>query len=129
MHASVTNIMNKLLTVRVPILYHNLVAMARLTCIALICLSPLVSDLRFICGLRQECILLRLIHVARLTCIALFCLSPIVSDLRFICGLCDLREKGVLILLNLQACLCKSDELAQSVSVVLLLLYLQARLR
>jgi hypothetical protein len=97
--------------------------MAWLSCIAMICLSPVVSGL---CGLRQERVLLHLVHVPRLTCIALICLSPAVSGLRFICGL---REEHVLILLRLQARLCLSDELAQSASVVLSLLRLQARLR
>jgi len=74
---------------------------ARLTCIALICLSPIVSGLHFNCGLRQEHVLLHLVYVARLTCIALICLSLVVCDLRFICGLYGLREERVLILLPL----------------------------
>ena len=45
------NILSKQLIIRVPVLYHNLVAVARLTCIALTCLSPVVSGLRFIYGL------------------------------------------------------------------------------
>jgi hypothetical protein len=63
--------------------------------------------------------------VARLTCIALISLSPVVSGLRFICSL---KEEHDLILLRLEACICYSDELALSTSVVLILLYLQARL-
>ena len=102
--------------------------MARLTCIALIRLSPVVSGLRFICGLRQERVLLHVIHVPRLTCIALISLSPIVSSLRFIFGLYGLREECILILLRLQARLCLSDELAQSANVILSLLRLKARL-
>ena len=102
----VRNILSKQLIVLVSILYHNLVVVARLTCIALICLSPIVCDLRFIYGLRQERILLHLVHVARLTCIALIYLSPVVSGLRFIYGLCGLREERVLILLHLHARLC-----------------------
>ena len=78
--------------------------MARLTYIALIYLSPIVSNLRFICGLRQERVLLHLVHVARLTCIVLICLSPIVSGLHFIYDLYGLREERVL--LRLQARLC-----------------------
>ena len=70
---SVRNILSKQLIVRVPILYHNLIVVAGLTCILLISLSPLVSSLHFIYGLSQERILLRLVHVARLTCIALIC--------------------------------------------------------
>ena len=101
---SVRNILSKQLIVRVSILYHNLVAMARLTCIALICLSPVVSGIHFIYGLRQERILLHLVHVARLTCIALIYLLPIVSSLRFICDLYGLREERVL--LCLQALIC-----------------------
>ena len=106
---SVKNILSKQLIIRVPILYHNLVVVARLTCIALICLSPVVSCLRFtcgLCGLSQERVLLHLAHVARLTCIALICLSPVVSGLRFICGLYGLSEERVVILLRLQAHLC-----------------------
>jgi hypothetical protein len=67
----------------------------------LFCLSPVVSSLCFVCGLRQERVLLRLIHMARLTCIVLICLLPVVSGLRFIYGLCSLREERVL--LRLQA--------------------------
>jgi hypothetical protein len=74
---------------------------ARVTCIALIYLSLVVSGLRFICGLRQEHVLLHLVHVSRLTCIALICMSLVVSDLYFICGLFDFREEHVLILLLL----------------------------
>ena len=103
---SVRNILSKQLIVRVPILYHNPVAVARVTYIALICLSPIVSGLRFIYGLRQERDLFLLIYVARLTCIALICLSPIVSGLRFIYGLCGLREERFLILFHLETCLC-----------------------
>jgi hypothetical protein len=62
--------------------------------------------------------------VARLTCIALFYLSPVVSALCFVYGLCGLREKGVLILLHLQAHLYKSDEIAQPSSVILILIAL-----
>ena len=54
---SVRNIPSKQLIVRVPIINHNPVAMARLTYIALICLLPIVSGLRFIyglCGLSEE---------------------------------------------------------------------------
>ena len=98
--------MSNQLVVRVSILYHNLVVVARLTYIALIYLSPIVSDLCFICDRRQARVLLYLVHVARLTCIALIYLSPVVSGLRFIYGLCGLREERVLILLCLQACLC-----------------------
>ena len=78
--------------------------MARLTSIALIYLSPVVSCLRFtysLYGLSQECVLLHLAHVARLTCIALICLSPVVSGLRFIYGRCGLSEERVVILLRL----------------------------
>ena len=110
---SVRNILSKQLVVIVPILYHNLVAVARLTCIALICLSPVVSGLRFIyglCGLRQEHILLHLAHVVRLTYIALIYMSPIVSGLRFICSLCGLREERILLRLQIRICL--SDELS-----------------
>ena len=99
--SSVRNILSKHLIVRVLILYHNLVDVARLTYIALFCLSPIVSGLCFIYNLRQEHVLLRLVHVARLTSIALIGLSPIVSGLRFICGLCGMREERVLILLRL----------------------------
>ena len=77
-----------------------------LTCIALTYVSPVVSCLRFTCGLydlSQERVLLRLAHVARLTCIALICLSPVVSGLRFIYDLCGLSEERVVILLRLQA--------------------------
>ena len=121
--------MSKQLVVRVLVLYHYLIAMARLTCIALICLSLVVSYLCFtcgLCGLSQERVLLRLAHVARLTCIALICLSPIVSDLHFIYGLRGLREERVL--LRLQACICLSNKLTKSVSVFLRLLRLQAHL-
>ena len=86
---SIKNILSKQLVVRVPILNHNPIIVARLTCIALIYLLPIVSDLRFICGLSEE---------------------------------------GVVILLRLQAHLCYSDELAQSASVILSLLRLQAHL-
>jgi hypothetical protein len=99
--SSVRNIISKQLVVRVPILYDNLVHVARLTRIALICLSPVVSGIRFICCLRQEHVLLRLFHVDRLTRITLICLSPIVNGLHFICGL---RQERVL--LRLQARLC-----------------------
>ena len=99
-------ILSKQLVVRVPILYHNPVAVARVTCIALICLSPVVSGLRFICGLRQEHVLFLLVHVARLTCIALTSVSPVISGLCFIYGLCGLSEEHVIILLRLQARLC-----------------------
>jgi len=61
----VRNILSKQLVVRVPILYHNLIAMARLTCIALFYISAVVSGLRFICGfcgLREECVLI-LLHL------------------------------------------------------------------
>ena len=47
----VRNILSKQLVVRVPILNHNPIVVARLTCIALICLSPVVSGLCFIYGL------------------------------------------------------------------------------
>ena len=47
---SVRNILSKQLIVRVPILNHNPVAVARLTYVALTCLSPVVRGLRFICG-------------------------------------------------------------------------------
>ena len=60
---SVRNILSKQLVVRVPILYHNLVAVDRVTCIALICLSPVVSGLRFIsglCGLSEKCVIILL---------------------------------------------------------------------
>jgi hypothetical protein len=97
---------------------------ARVTCIAVIGLTPVVSGLRFICGLRQQRVFLCLVHVARLTCIALFYLSPVVSALCFVCGLCGLREKGVLILLRLQAHLYKSDEIAQPSSAILILIAL-----
>ena len=103
---SVRNILSKQLVVRVPILNHNPVAVARLTCIALICLPPVVNGLCFICGLRQERVLFLLVHVARLTCIALTSVSPVVSGLRFIHGLCGLSEERVIILLRLQARLC-----------------------
>jgi hypothetical protein len=124
MHALVRNILSKQLIVRVPILYHDLIIVARLTCIALIYLSPVVSDLLFICGLRQERVLLRLVHVATLTCSALICLSLVVSGLHFIYGLYGLREEHILILLRLQARLCYNDEFAQSASVILILLRL-----
>jgi hypothetical protein len=96
----VRNILSKQLVIRVPIVYHNLVVVARLASIALFCLSPVVSSLCFVCGLRQERVLLRLIHMVRLTCIVLICLSPIVSGLRFIYGLCSLREERVLLCLQ-----------------------------
>ena len=66
---SVRNILSKHLVVRVPIIYHNPVAVARVTCIALIWLSPVVSDLRFIyglCGLSEECVIILLCLQARL---------------------------------------------------------------
>ena len=65
----VRNILSKQLVVQVPILYHNLVAVARLTCIALIYLSSVVSGLHFICGLyglREEHVLILLRLQARL---------------------------------------------------------------
>ena len=102
----VRNILSKQLIIQVPILYHNPVAVARVTCIALICLSPVVSGLRFIYGLRQERVLFLLVHMARLTCIALTSVLPVVSSLRFICGLCGLSEERVVILLRQQARLC-----------------------
>ena len=107
--SSVRNKLSKQLVIRVSVLYHYLVVVARLTCIALICLSPVVSCLRFtcgLCGLSQERVLLHLAHVARLTCISLIFMSPVVSSLRFICGLCCLSEERVVILLRLQARLC-----------------------
>ena len=94
-------ILSKQLVVRVPILYHNPVAVARVTYIALIYLPPVVCGLCFICGLRQEHVLFLLVHVARLTYIALTCVSPIVSGLRFIYSLCGLSEERVIILLRL----------------------------
>ena len=122
--SSVRNILSKQLVVRVPILYHNPIIVARVTCIVLICLSPVVSGLRFIYGLRQERVLFLLVHVARLTCITLICMSPVVSGLCLICGLYSLSEECVVILLCLQAHLCWGNELAQSGSVVLSLLHL-----
>jgi hypothetical protein len=85
---------------------------ARLTCIAPIYLSPVVSGLRFIYDLRQQGIILHLIHVARLTYVGLIYLSPILSGFRFIYGCCSLSEKGVVIFIRLQAIISKSDELA-----------------
>ena len=67
---SVRNILSKQLIVRVPILYHNPVAVARVTCIALICLSPIVSSLRFIyglCGLSEERVVI-LLHLQACLC-------------------------------------------------------------
>jgi hypothetical protein len=62
--------------------------------------------------------------VARLTYVGPICLSPIVSGFRFIYDSYVLSGKGVVIFLRLQASISKSDELAQSAIVVLLLLCL-----
>ena len=61
---SVKNTLSKQLVVRVPILYHNTVAMDRVTYIALIYLSPIVRGLHFICGLcglSEECVVIFLL--------------------------------------------------------------------
>jgi len=64
MHASVRNILSKQLVVRVPILYHNPIAVARVTSIALICLSPIVSGLY---GLSEERVVI-LLHLQAHLC-------------------------------------------------------------
>jgi hypothetical protein len=75
-HSSeLSDILSKqLVVVGVPILYNHVVAVARLTSVALIGMSTEVSSLRLICSLRKQRELLRL------------GLLPTVSGLRLIYG-------------------------------------------